>query len=134
MLRRTDPALLVRCFLAGRVQRHTLTHEPHAPQEVPASGLLTRDTQRRPHVPCISRNALVGRQHPDDGVSHPIQHDVPAHGAGIGTPAGADRPLAVIHARDDGAANRAAGEIAAAYQIDEVPPPPEPVVYERIVP
>jgi thymidine phosphorylase len=53
--------------------------------------------------------------------------------AGIGaTVGGKDAPLALVHARSEAAADRAAAALAAAYAIGDQAPAPNPVVYERI--
>lgn len=52
--------------------------------------------------------------------------------AGLGTEVGGDTPLAVVHARDEAAAERAARAIRAAYVVGKAAPPAARVVYERI--
>jgi len=52
--------------------------------------------------------------------------------APVGAQLGPDRPLAVIHARDDGAAEQAERALRAAVQIGEEVPPERPVVAGRI--
>ena len=52
--------------------------------------------------------------------------------AGIGDEVGPDRPLALVHARDeDGAAARGSERSARAYVLGE-PPPDRRLIYERI--
>ena len=43
-----------------------------------------------------------------------------------------DQPLALVHARDDNAAQRAVQEVLAAFEIGDVEPRPNPLVYECI--
>jgi thymidine phosphorylase len=51
--------------------------------------------------------------------------------AGIGDPvAPGERPLAVVHARDEASADRAAEELRSAYVVGEAPPEPSPTIIE----
>jgi thymidine phosphorylase len=52
--------------------------------------------------------------------------------AGLGAAVGPDRPLAVIHARTEDAAQATAAAVAQAFEIGEAPPPERPVVGSRI--
>ena len=42
------------------------------------------------------------------------------------------QPLALVHARDDGAAQRAVQEVQAAFEISDLAPPDNPLIYQRI--
>ncbi len=48
----------------------------------------------------------------------------------LGAQVGPDRPLAIMHARDEAGAERAAATLRKAYTIGEAPPAPSPVVRE----
>jgi thymidine phosphorylase len=52
--------------------------------------------------------------------------------AAIGEEVGRDRPLAVVHAASEAAAEQAAAELRAAITLGDEPPPPRPVVAARI--
>ncbi len=71
-----------------------------------------------------------GRTRPEDGIDHAVGlTDI----AGAGEPVGPDRPLALVHARDEETARAAAAAIRAATTIlDDAPSPPDPVG-ERLV-
>jgi len=70
-----------------------------------------------------------GRTRPSDAID-------PAVGftdlAGLGARVGPGAPLAVLHARDAAAAASAAARLRAAYRLGEAPPPPAPVILERL--
>lgn len=51
---------------------------------------------------------------------------------GIGAAVSADTPLALIHARDEASAARAAETLAKAYRISDTPPPENPILVQRI--
>ena len=53
--------------------------------------------------------------------------------AGVGEAVGAGRPLALVHARDEAAAEAAAARLAAAYHLADEAPQSRPPVIERIV-
>jgi thymidine phosphorylase len=52
--------------------------------------------------------------------------------AGIGSAVGAERPLALVHARSAEAAAEVAAPLADAFEIADAPPPPRPVLGPRI--
>jgi len=52
--------------------------------------------------------------------------------APVGAPVGPDRPLAVVHARDEAAAEAAAEALRAAVRVDEAAPEAAPVVAGRV--
>ena len=69
-----------------------------------------------------------GRTKPQDAIDHAVGF---AEFAGIGAKVGPDRPLAMVHARTDDAADRAADVLRAAYQLDGAMSE-RPVVVERM--
>ena len=69
-----------------------------------------------------------GRTRAEDSIDHAVGLTALA---GIGDEVGPDRPLALVHARDDGAAEAAAAAIRAAYTLGE-PPQDRRLIYERI--
>jgi thymidine phosphorylase len=71
-----------------------------------------------------------GRTRPEDGVDHAVGlTEIAAIGEAVG-PKG--RPLALLHARDQAAADRAEAAIRAAMAVAEVAPAQPPLVAERI--
>jgi thymidine phosphorylase len=69
-----------------------------------------------------------GRMKPEDAIDHSVGF---TRLAGLGAKVGPDAPLALVHARDEGAAERAAKSLRAAYALGTAPKPGR-VVYERI--
>ena len=69
-----------------------------------------------------------GRTKPEDVIDHAVGF---AELAGIGVEVGPDRPLALVHARTEDAAERAADTLRAAYQFDGTPSE-RPVIIERM--
>ncbi|WP_421725130.1 thymidine phosphorylase [Bauldia sp.] len=71
-----------------------------------------------------------GRMREEDGIDHAVGlTDL----AGIGVPVGpAEAPLAIVHARNDAHADRAAEAVRAAYGLAEAAAEPSPAVIERI--
>jgi len=73
-----------------------------------------------------------GRRIEADGVDHAVGlSEVAAPGERVGRD---DRPLAIVHARDATAAERAAGALRAAFTVGDEPPADVPVVRERLEP
>jgi thymidine phosphorylase len=70
-----------------------------------------------------------GRVRVEDSVDHAVGL---TEIAAVGEPVGPDRPLAVIHARTDTAADQAGNVLRAAYTIAGQPGVPGPVVASRI--
>jgi thymidine phosphorylase len=65
----------------------------------------------------------------------PIDHAVGLDAvAGIGSEVGAERPLAIIHARSPEAAAEVSATLAEAFAIADAPPPPRPVLGPRVAP
>ena len=52
--------------------------------------------------------------------------------APVGAEVGPDRPLALVHARDDSGAEAAAAALRAAVRLGDAPPEPRPAVAGRI--
>ena len=69
-----------------------------------------------------------GRTRPQDTIDHAVGF---TELAGIGIEVCPDRPLAMVHARTDDAADRAADRLRAAYQFDGTPSE-RPVIIERM--
>lgn len=70
-----------------------------------------------------------GRTRPQDGIDHAVGL---AELVGPGDAVGPDRPLAVVHARTEDAADRAVAAVRAAYAIGSAPPAAGPILIERI--
>jgi thymidine phosphorylase len=72
-----------------------------------------------------------GRTHPDERIDHGVGF---TRLASIGTKVGDDVALAVVHARNDAHAERAAAAIRAAYTVGEEAVAPATMIYERLGP
>jgi thymidine phosphorylase len=73
-----------------------------------------------------------GRRHEAEGVDHAVGlSEVAAPGEHVGR---ADRPLAIVHARDEVAAQRAIADLRAAYAVGERPAGDRPAILERLAP
>jgi len=70
-----------------------------------------------------------GRVRADQAIDHAVGF---TRVAPIGAEVGPERPLCLVHARTAGQAEAAAAEFRAAVTIGDAPPPPAPVVLERI--
>ncbi|MGF1608993.1 MAG: thymidine phosphorylase, partial [Kiloniellales bacterium] len=70
-----------------------------------------------------------GRRRAGDTIDHAVGL---SEIAGLGEPVGPDRPLALIHARDDAAAEAAAKTLRHIVQVADKAPPMVPVVCDRI--
>ncbi|MBL8808041.1 MAG: thymidine phosphorylase [Rhodospirillales bacterium] len=70
-----------------------------------------------------------GRTDPAAAIDHAVGF---VEIAPLGANVGPDRPLAVMHARDEAGAARAGRTLAAAYEISDAPPPASPVVREML--
>jgi thymidine phosphorylase len=71
-----------------------------------------------------------GRRHEAEGVDHAVGlSEIAAPGERVGRD---DRPLAVVHARDAAAADRAAQQLREAFTIGDAAPDGQPVVRERL--
>ena len=70
-----------------------------------------------------------GRVRADQAIDHAVGF---TRVAPVGAAVGPDRPLCLVHARTAAQAEAAAAEFRAAVSIGDEPPPPAPVVLERI--
>jgi thymidine phosphorylase len=71
-----------------------------------------------------------GRTRPQDPIDHAVGL---THLAARGDAVGGDRPLAVVHARDDAGAAAAAAAVRAAYRVGGAEPKLPPVIRARVV-
>jgi thymidine phosphorylase len=107
-------------------------HLPAAPvirEVVPAEpGVVTEIDVRAVGVSIIGLGG--GRACETDAVDHSVGlTEVAALGERVGRD---ERPLAIVHARDDESAERAAGELRSAFIVGDGPPERAAVVIERI--
>jgi thymidine phosphorylase len=73
-----------------------------------------------------------GRRHEAESVDHAVGlSEVAAPGEHVGR---ADRPLAIVHARDEATAQRAVADLRAAYVIGDQAAPGRPAILERLAP
>lgn len=70
-----------------------------------------------------------GRSRADQAIDHRVGL---AEIAGLGEAVGPERPLAIVHARDEADAARAAARLAAAFTIGDAAPARPPLVLERL--
>jgi thymidine phosphorylase len=91
------------------------------------SGIVTRIETRAVGLAVVALGG--GRTRPDDA----IDHTVGLTGlAGLGQGVGPDRPLAIVHARDERGAESAAAAIQAAYTLSETAEQSGPLILDRI--
>jgi len=102
-----------------------VTLEVFAQRDGVVVGVATRDLGM-----CVVRLG-GGRTNAGQGIDHAVGL---AEVAGIGDAVSAERPLAVVHARDEAAAARAAAGLLAAFEVGDADPDVGSVVYERITP
>jgi thymidine phosphorylase len=105
---------------------------PHAPATAAAlsdeDGFVTALDVRAVGVVVVELGG--GRRFEAEGIDHAVGlSEVAAPGERVGRD---DRPLAIVHARDSTAAERAAAHLREAYTIGDAPPPAAPVVRERL--
>jgi thymidine phosphorylase len=91
------------------------------------AGVVTAVDTRRAGLAVVVLGG--GRSRPQDPVDHAVGL---THLAPIGEHVGRDRPLAVVHARTDAAADAAAAEVRAAFRIGGRAPVAKPVISDRI--
>ena len=105
---------------------------------LPAARLEVRVTPEGPgYVTAIDARALGlavvglggGRHRADDAVDHAVGL---TRIAALGDEVGPERPLCLVHARSDEAADSAASAIRVAMTVGAEPPPAGPVILERI--
>jgi thymidine phosphorylase len=70
-----------------------------------------------------------GRKVASDAIDYSVGFD---ELAGLGDAVGPDRPLAIVHARSEADAERAAASLRACYRIGEAAPVTRGTVYERV--
>ena len=106
-------------------------HLPEAPCVVPVfparPGYVTRIDVRRLGLAIVGLGG--GRIHPSDRID-------PAVGlsqvSALGEPVGAQRPLAIVHARGSGPAGEAGQRVREAFVVGDAPVPAEPVLVEPV--
>ena len=91
------------------------------------AGIVTQIDTRAVGIAVVELGG--GRSRAEDTIDHAVGF---TRLAGLGTRVGPDAPLALVHARDEAAAERAALSIRAAYVLGDAAPARGPVVYERI--
>ncbi len=108
-------------------------HLPAAPVSLPVypkhAGVVTALATRELGMTVVRLGG--GRTRSDQAIDHAVGL---TEVIGLGEAAGPDRALAVVHARSEDDAARAAAELQAAIRIGESAPEPHPVIYERITP
>jgi thymidine phosphorylase len=107
-------------------------HLPYAPVAVAAlagrEGIVTAIDVRAVGMVVVELGG--GRRHEAEGVDHAVGlSEIAAPGERVGRD---DRPLAIVHARDAGAAERAAAALRDAFTIGDAAPQGAPVVRERL--
>jgi thymidine phosphorylase len=97
------------------------------PCPAPKSGFVTQMDTRAVGVAVIGLGG--GRQKTSDGIdlSVGLTHILP-----VGRAVAAGEPLAMVHAADAGAAERAIAELQRVIQIEAVAPPLRPVIFDRV--
>ena len=106
-------------------------HLPAAPVVRPVSparpGVLTALDARRVGFAVLELGG--GRHAPGDAIDYAVGFSRSAH---IGDAVGPDRPLAMVHARDEASAERAIATLTAAAVIGDVAPAERPLVLDRL--
>ena len=97
--------------------------KPIAPER---AGVVTQIDTRAVGIAVVELGG--GRRKSEDTIDHAVGF---TRLAGLGTRVGPDSPLALVHARDEAAAERAAKSMRAAYTVGADAPAGGPVVYER---
>lgn len=97
------------------------------PCPAPKSGFVTQMDTRAVGVAVIGLGG--GRRKTSDGIdlSVGLTHILP-----VGRAVAAGEPLAMVHAADAGAAERAIAELQRVIQIEAVAPPLRPVIFDRV--
>ena len=90
------------------------------------AGIVTQIDTRAVGIAVVELGG--GRTKAEDAIDHAVGF---TRLAGLGTRVGPDAPLALVHARDEAAAERAAKSMRAAYTVGADAPAGGPVVYER---
>ena len=108
---------------AQHLQAAPVIRPVHAERAGTVQGIATRDLG----VAVVALGG--GRSRPQDPVDHAVGL---TELAGIGEAVDASRPLAVVHARSEEAAEAAARAVRAAYTVGDGKPAPGPLILERI--
>jgi thymidine phosphorylase len=110
---------------------HAAAHLPAAPitRPVPPAqpGILARLDARQVGFAVMALGG--GRNAPNDPIDHAVGLSDCAH---IGDAVGSDRPLAILHARTEAAADRAMAMLQAAAATGDVAPAPRDLVADRL--
>jgi thymidine phosphorylase len=108
--------------------RHLPSVEPTAAALPERDGIVTAIDVRRVGLAVVELGG--GRRHEAEGIDHAVGlSEIAAPGERVGV---GERPLAVVHARDHDAAERAAAALREAFTIGDEPPPDVPVIRERL--
>ncbi|MFN3686759.1 thymidine phosphorylase [Salinarimonas sp.] len=108
---------------ADHLPRAGVVRAVHAEGAGVVTGIATRDVG----VAVVALGG--GRTRAEDAIDHSVGLvDL----AGIGARVDAERPLAIVHARDEAGADAAAAALRAAYRIGEAAPAPRPVIHDRL--
>ncbi|KMO44893.1 thymidine phosphorylase [Methylobacterium tarhaniae] len=109
--------------LIDHPERHLLRAAVVRPVHAPQPGRVAAIATRAIGVTVIGLGG--GRTRPEDSIDHAVGlTDL----APVGAEVGPDRPLAVVHARSEAAAARAAAEVVAAYRVG-----PEAVAERKVI-
>ena len=110
--------------------RHLPRVETTAAALPPRDGVVTAIDVRRVGLVVVALGG--GRRREADGVDHAVGlSEIAAPGERVAVDG---RPLAVVHARDAAAAQRAAAALREAFTVGDAPPPDVPAVRERLDP
>ena len=112
-----------------RSEAHLAIAPVTTPVEQEHAGFVTAIDTRAIGIAVVELGG--GRMKPEDTIDHSVGF---TRFAGLGAKVGPDAPLALVHARDEVAAERAARSISAAYAIGDEAPTTNRIVYERIGP
>jgi thymidine phosphorylase len=108
--------------------RHLPAVEATAAALPARDGIVTAVDVRRVGLVVVALGG--GRRHESEGVDHAVGlSEVAGPGERVGLH---ERPLAVVHARDPGAAQRAAAARRDAFTLGDTPPPDVPAIRERL--
>jgi len=113
--------------LVDRPDRYLPTAPIMRAVAAPRAGFVSRIATRAVGIAVLELGG--GRSDPAAAIDHAVGF---AQVAPLGAEVGPDRPLAVMHARDEATAARAARTLAAAYTLADAPPPVPPVVREAL--
>jgi thymidine phosphorylase len=112
-----------------RPESHLAAAPVDRPVEPERPGVVTAIDTRSIGIAVVELGG--GRMRPQDQIDHAVGF---TRLAGLGHKVGAGAPLAMVHARDEAAAERAAASLRTAYTIGDAAPARAPIVCERIGP